>query len=807
LKKTMFSLLQNKTFRKNSEKNNLKKGFSIIEVILAGSILALIVFGIVSAWLYGEHALIKSGDTGRGVAIASEGIEIMRNLRDFDYDTLQDGTYALTNNGSGWALIPNEKEIIGVYKRFLTIDSDGASKRNITSTVEWTNVDGTPGVISSSTILTNWQQVTKKITKASALEITNVIASPSQNGVIITWTTNKLANSQVEYGTTASYGSTTSVTDTSPMVLNHSVSFSGLLTNTVYHFRVTSVAATAEQAYSIDATFRTTADVTAPVISNIVATPGLNSVVITWDTNEASSSFVNYGPTTSYGTTTTEIDNVTRVTSHTVTITGLSASTLYHFRVNSTDASANTATSSDGTFTTTAPTVVISDVVVTVVSATYFTVTWTTNIASNSTVRSVPADFSPVSIDGSPMVTFHSVTVSGLSPCTTYSDVVVTSAVNGGSDDEVLPSAITTSGCPSTIITSRDLSIKEINTIAIRPGDPADVSNYVYALNASGGSSPALSTIQISHTGDFENEIYWETSTLESYAIPVSNQVFALRDYLYVLGDRQKPVAIFSLSETPDNPTFKGNYPEGTPSHPLSLFIRDMDINGQTATIMFLGFEDKIRIIRMTPELTEGSPASPVSPLEDPSVWTEIGSLTFDLPKVYPLDIWVSDRTHGNYFVYVKSEANIFTKGISAATLSAEMTTATHPTTGLPSWITGRNDMGDVFSTGDSLLKTTNIGSLDLGDILYTDEVKAISKTFPVSPYIFVNTDTSGKEFVTISVNADGGASLYENMELNGVFGGEFYGSSVGSTIGYMEDDGLLFFSKSNRFLIIDPGL
>lgn len=101
--------------RQNNKEGNSKShkaGFSIIEVILAGSILAIIVFGIVSAWLYGEHALIRAGDTSRGVAIASEGVEIMRNLRDADFAILQDGTYALTNYGSGWNPLKNNKSLL-----------------------------------------------------------------------------------------------------------------------------------------------------------------------------------------------------------------------------------------------------------------------------------------------------------------------------------------------------------------------------------------------------------------------------------------------------------------------------------------------------------------------------------------------------------------------------------------------------------------------------------------------------------------------------------------------------------------------
>ncbi|MBI3193367.1 MAG: S8 family serine peptidase, partial [Ignavibacteriae bacterium] len=91
-------------------------------------------------------------------------------------------------------------------------------------------------------------------------------------------------------------------------------------------------------------------DITAPVISNVASSGITNSTAtITWTTDEASNSVVNYGLTTSYGS---NASNASMVTSHSVALSGLTANTLYHYRVNSTDASSNTATSGDFTFTT-----------------------------------------------------------------------------------------------------------------------------------------------------------------------------------------------------------------------------------------------------------------------------------------------------------------------------------------------------------------------------------------------------------------------------------------------------------------------
>ena len=92
-------------------------------------------------------------------------------------------------------------------------------------------------------------------------------------------------------------------------------------------------------------------DNTAPTISSVNASAITSSgATITWTTDEASTSQVDYGVTISYGQSTPL--NSTLVTSHSVSLTGLSASTVYHYRVRSKDAASNERLSADVTFTT-----------------------------------------------------------------------------------------------------------------------------------------------------------------------------------------------------------------------------------------------------------------------------------------------------------------------------------------------------------------------------------------------------------------------------------------------------------------------
>lgn len=90
----------------------------------------------------------------------------------------------------------------------------------------------------------------------TAPAISGVSASKiNQNGASITWATDEPADSQIEYGTTTSYGMSTALN--SSMVTAHSSVVSGLDAATTYHYRVKSRDAAGNLAVSADAVFRT----------------------------------------------------------------------------------------------------------------------------------------------------------------------------------------------------------------------------------------------------------------------------------------------------------------------------------------------------------------------------------------------------------------------------------------------------------------------------------------------------------------------------------------------------------------------
>ncbi|MBN2317858.1 MAG: fibronectin type III domain-containing protein [Acidobacteria bacterium] len=238
----------------------------------------------------------------------------------------------------------------------------------------------------------------------------------TENGATISWTTNEASTGRVEYGTTAGYGSTTNLN--TAMQTSHVQALSGLTGGTLYHFRVLSMDEEGNLAESGDYTFTTShpVDTTPPEISSVTASGiTLNGATISWTTNEASTSQVEYGTTTEYGGTTSL--NTSMQTSHAQTLSGLSMDRLYHYRVRSRDAAGNLAVSADFTFRTqpdtTPPT--IGSVIVSGITGTEATITWTTNEASDTQVEyGTTTEYGSTTILDAAMQTSHAQVLSGL---------------------------------------------------------------------------------------------------------------------------------------------------------------------------------------------------------------------------------------------------------------------------------------------------------------------------------------------------------------------------------------------------------
>jgi predicted phage tail protein len=94
------------------------------------------------------------------------------------------------------------------------------------------------------------------VTDTTPPSISNILTSNISNvSMTISWTTSENSDTQVEYGATAAYGSSTPVVPT--LVSSHIVQLSGLQSSTGYHFRVKSRDTAGNLATSADFTAST----------------------------------------------------------------------------------------------------------------------------------------------------------------------------------------------------------------------------------------------------------------------------------------------------------------------------------------------------------------------------------------------------------------------------------------------------------------------------------------------------------------------------------------------------------------------
>ncbi|MFN7139217.1 MAG: family 10 glycosylhydrolase, partial [Limisphaerales bacterium] len=142
--------------------------------------------------------------------------------------------------------------------------------------------------------------------------------------------------------------------ETTPGVYNVTASYPGL------NPASGTVNLVAGQVFNINLTLSTN-DTTAPVISGIqVKNLTDTSATIAWNTDEPADGVVDYGLTTAYGT---SRSNLVFAQTREVVLTDLAPNTIYNFRVKSKDTSGNQAVSGNSAFTTN-PSGVVNDVIV-----------------------------------------------------------------------------------------------------------------------------------------------------------------------------------------------------------------------------------------------------------------------------------------------------------------------------------------------------------------------------------------------------------------------------------------------------------
>jgi phosphodiesterase/alkaline phosphatase D-like protein len=358
--------------------------------------------------------------------------------------------------------------------------------------------------------------------------ISALTATATATAATITWSTNEASNSRVDYGTSAD--ALTLSASSASMVTAHSMSLTGLTTGLTYYYRVTSTDAVGNTAtlpiQADTAASFTATGATPPVITAVTATPGSDTATVAWSTDSASTSRVDYG--TSATALSLNASNATLVTSHSITLTGLTAPTTYYFRVTSVDGSGNSATSpvtssSPASFTTVDTTAPVITAVTATPGSNSATIIWSTNEASTSRVDyGTSAAALSSNASSANLVTGHSVTLTGLTAPTTYYFRVT--SVDASSNSATSP---VTSSSPASF-TTVDTTPPVISVVTAVPGvgGTATISWTT--------SEPANSHVDYGTSSSTLNLNQAETALVTAHSITLSGLTFGTTYYYRV---------------------------------------------------------------------------------------------------------------------------------------------------------------------------------------------------------------------------------------------------------------------------------
>lgn len=149
------------------------KGFSLIELMLAGAVFAVFATGIIGVLLNGFEVDRLGEETTIATAYATEGLEAVRSIKAKSFDDLtMTGATGLAREHDDWVLTGNENTS-GKYTRTIAItevnrDWDGTidersgfdvdpDTKRVTVTVSWNVVPSRTDSVVLNTFFTRWK--------------------------------------------------------------------------------------------------------------------------------------------------------------------------------------------------------------------------------------------------------------------------------------------------------------------------------------------------------------------------------------------------------------------------------------------------------------------------------------------------------------------------------------------------------------------------------------------------------------------------------------------------------------------------
>jgi prepilin-type N-terminal cleavage/methylation domain-containing protein len=139
-----------------NKNRNFKKGFSLVEILVAVSMFLIFVTVTVNIIVNTNKQIQNSNNREKASVLAEEAVEALRNFRDADFTNLIDGTHGIVISGNKWNLV-SSPDVTGIFSRVLNISTISPNQKQLDVTVSWADKTSVSNSVSLSSHLTNWR--------------------------------------------------------------------------------------------------------------------------------------------------------------------------------------------------------------------------------------------------------------------------------------------------------------------------------------------------------------------------------------------------------------------------------------------------------------------------------------------------------------------------------------------------------------------------------------------------------------------------------------------------------------------------
>lgn len=136
---------------------HINKGFSLVEILVSISIFLVFVIMLGDITVNSIQQSKNAGNRERAVALADEGLEAVRNIRDINFTSLVDGTYGLATTSNKWNL-SGSFDVTDIFTRKITVSTMNSTQKKVDTVVTWADQSSTTNTVAVSSYLTDWRK-------------------------------------------------------------------------------------------------------------------------------------------------------------------------------------------------------------------------------------------------------------------------------------------------------------------------------------------------------------------------------------------------------------------------------------------------------------------------------------------------------------------------------------------------------------------------------------------------------------------------------------------------------------------------